>query len=78
MTHIFKVVIYFQLNSNSCETARSLNVQGDEGEMCDGRLKDVIILSKRNLTTNKISLLLKGLNFMLTCIKVDVARLKIQ
>ena len=78
MAHIFKVVKYFQLNSKSCETASSSNVQGDEVETCGGWLKNVIDLCKKNLITNKISLVSKGLNFVPTSIKVDVARLKLQ
>ena len=52
--------------------------------MCDGQLKgkfvgkNVINLSKRDLSENKISLLSKGLNFIPTCNKVDVARLKME
>ena len=57
---------------------------GNEAEMCDGRLKgkfvseNVINLSKRDLSENEISLLSKGLNFIPTCNKVDVARLKLK
>ena len=71
-------------NSKSCEGTPSSNVQGDEADMCDGRLKgkfvskNVINLSKRNLSENEISLLSKGLNFIPTCNKVDVARLKLE
>ena len=52
--------------------------------MCDGWLKgkfvseNVINLSKRDLSENEISLLSKGLNFIPTCNKVDVARLKLE
>ena len=52
--------------------------------MCDGQLKgkfvskNVINLSKRNLSENEISLLSKGLYFIPTCSKVDVARLKLE
>ena len=52
--------------------------------MCDGQLKgkfvnkNVINLSKRNLTQNEISLLSKGVNFVPTCNKVYVARLKLE
>ena len=52
--------------------------------MCDGRLKgkfvseNVINLSKRDLSENEISLFSKGLNFIPTCNKVDVARLKLE
>ena len=59
-------------------------MQGNEAGMCDGRLKgkfvskNVINLSKRNLTENEISLLSKGLNFIPTCNKVDVAQLKLE
>ena len=59
-------------------------MQGNEAEMCDGRLKgrfvskNVINLSKRNLTENEISLLSKGLNFIPTCNKVDIAKLKLE
>ena len=71
-------------NSENCETKPSSNVQGNEAGMCDGRLKgkfvskNVINLSKRNLTENEISLLSKGLNFIPTCNKVDVAQLKLE
>ena len=57
---------------------------GNEAEMCDGRLKgkfvseNVINLSKRDLSENEISLLSKGLNFIPTCNKVDVVRLKLE
>ena len=70
-------------NSKHCEGSPSSNVQGNKAEMCDGRLKskfvskNVVHLSKRNLTENEISLLLKGLDFIPTCNKVDVARLKL-
>ena len=49
-------------NSKSCEDTPSSNVQGNEVEMRDGRLKgkfvskNVINLSKGNLTENEISL----------------------
>ena len=52
--------------------------------MCDGRLKgkfvteNVINLSKRDLGENEISLFSKGLNFIPTCNKIDVARLKLE
>ena len=52
--------------------------------MCDGRLKgkfvskNVINLSEQNLNENEISLLSKGLDFIPTCNKVDVARLKLE
>ena len=71
-------------NSKNCEGTPFSNVQGNEAEMCDGRLKgkfvskNVINLSKRNLSENEISLLSKGLNFIPTCNKVDVARLKLE
>ena len=71
-------------NSKNCEGTPFSNVQGNEAEMCDGRLKgkfvskNVINLSKRNLSENEISLLSKGLNFIPTCNKVDVARLKME
>ena len=71
-------------NSKSCEAAPLSNVQGNEAEMCDGQLKgkfvgeNVINLSKRDLSENEISLLSKGLNFIPTCNKVDVARLKME
>ena len=71
-------------NSKNCEGTPFSNVQGNEVEMCDGRLKgkfvstNVINLSKRNLSENEISLLSKGLNFIPTCNKVDVARLKLE
>ena len=48
MSHIFKVVVYFQLNSKSWETASSSNMQDDEAETGDGLLKDVIDLPKWN------------------------------
>ena len=71
-------------NSKSCEDTPSSNVRGDEAEMCDGQLKgkfvskNVVNLSKRNLSENEISLLSKGLNFIPACNKVDVARLKLE
>ena len=71
-------------NSENCETKPSSNVQSNEAEMCNDRLKgklvskSVINLSKRNLTENEISLLSKGLNFIPTCNKVDVAKLKLE
>ena len=72
-------------NFKSCEGTPSSNVQGNEAEMCDGWLKvkfvskNVINLSKWNLTENEIALLSKGLNFIPTCNKVDgVARLKLE
>ena len=71
-------------NSKSCESTPFSNVQGNEAEMCDGQLKgkilieNVINLSKRDLSENEISLLSKGLNFIPTCNKVDVARLKLE
>ena len=71
-------------NSKSCEGTPFTDVQGNEAEMCDGRLKvkfiskNVINLSKRNLSENEISLLSKGLNFILTRNKVDVARSKLE
>ena len=52
--------------------------------MCNGRLKgkfvskNVINLSKWNLTENEISFLPKDLNFMPTCNKLDVAMLKFE
>ena len=60
-------------NSESCETKPSSNMQDNEVEICDGRLKGkfvsktVINLSKRNLTENEISLLWNSLNFIPTC-----------
>ena len=71
-------------NSKNCESTPFSNVQGNEAEMCDGQLKgkilieNVINLSKRDLSENEISLLSKGLNFIPTCNKVDVARLKLE
>ena len=71
-------------NSKSCETTPSSNVHGNEAEICYGRLqrkfvsKNVIGLSKRNLSENEISLLPKGLNFIPTWNKVDVASLKFE
>ena len=38
--------------------------------------KNVVNLSRRNLTDSKIYLLLKGLNFILTFIPIDKAKLK--
>ena len=40
--------------------------------------ENVINLSKRDLSENEISLFSKGLNFIPTCNKVDVARLKLE
>ena len=71
-------------NSESCEGTPFRNVQGNEAKMCDDRLKGkfvskiVINLSKRNLSENEFFLLSKGLNFIPTCNKVDVARLKLE
>ena len=71
-------------NSKNCEGTPFSNVQDNETEMCEGRLKgkfvskNVINLSKRNLSENEISLLSKGLNFIPTSNKVDVARLKLE
>ena len=71
-------------NLENCETKPSSNVQGNEAEMCERRLKgksvskNVINFSKRNLTENEIYLLSKGLNFIPTCTKVDVAKLKLE
>ena len=59
-------------------------MQSNEAEMCNDRLKgklvskSVINLSKRNLTENEISLLSRGLKFISTCNKVDVAKLKLE
>ena len=71
-------------NSKSCEGTPLSNVQDNEEEICDGGLKgkfvseNVINLSKRDLSENEISLLSKGLNFIPTCNKVDVVRLKLE
>ena len=71
-------------NSKCCEGTPFSNMQGNEAETCDGRLKgkfvseNVINLSKRDLSENEISLLSKGLNFIPTCNKVDGARLKLE
>ena len=71
-------------NSKCCEGTPSSNVQGNEAEMCDSRLKgkfvskSVINLPKRDLTETEISLLSKVLNLIPTCNKVDVARLKLE
>ena len=68
----------------TCEGTPFSIAQGNEAEMCDSRLKgkfvskNVIDLSKRNLSENEISLLTKGFNFIPTCNKVDVARLKLE
>ena len=54
-------------NSKSCEGEPFSNVQGNEAEMCDSQLKgkyvskNVINLSKQNLSENEISHLSKGL-----------------
>ena len=40
--------------------------------------KNVVNLSKRNLNDAKISLLLKGLNFVPTCNNIDKAKLKME
>ena len=70
-------------NSENCEIKPSSNIQDNEVEICDGRLKgkfvskNVINLSKRNLTENEISLLWNSLNFIPTCNKVDIAKLKL-
>ena len=71
-------------NSKSCGGTPFSNVQGNEEEMCDGRLKgkfvsmDVINLSKLNLSENEITLLSKDHNFIPTCNKVDIAKLKLE
>ena len=71
-------------NSENCETKPSSNVQSNEAEMCNDRLKgklvskSVINLSKRNLTENEISLLSRGLKLISICNKVDVAKLKLE
>ena len=69
-------------NSKSCEGTPFSNVQGNEAEMCDGRLKgtfvsqNVINLSKWRLNENEISFSSKGFDFIPTSNKLDVARLK--
>ena len=71
-------------NSKSCEGTPFSNVQDNEAEIRDGGLKgesvkkNVINLSQWNLSENEIYLLSKGLNFIPTCNKVDVARLKLE
>ena len=70
-------------NSKSCETTPSSNVQSSKTEIGDGWLKGKFVikkinLSKRTLTENEISLLPKGLNFITTWNKLDVARLKLE
>lgn len=54
-------------NSQNCETTPSSSVQGNEAEL-KGKFvsKNVIDLSKQNLTENEISLLLKHLNLIST------------
>ena len=58
-------------------------MQGNEAEMCDRRLKGKFVskndinLSERNLTVIEISFFSKGLNFIPTCNKEDVSRLKL-
>ena len=59
-----------------------LNVRDNAAKMLDGRLqsnfvsKNVVNLSKRNLTDSEISLLCKGLNFVPTSNTIDKAKLK--
>ena len=59
-----------------------LNVRDNAGKMLDGKLqgnfvsKNVVNLSKRNLTDSEISLLSKGLNFIPTSNRIDKAKLK--
>ena len=59
-----------------------LNVRDNAGKILDGRLqsnfvsKNVVNLSKRNLTDCEISLLSKGLNFVPTSNKIDKTKLK--
>ena len=59
-----------------------LNVRDNAGKMLDGRLqgnfisKNIVNLSKRNLTDSEISLLSKGLNFVPTSNTIDKAKLK--
>ena len=71
-------------NSKRCEGTPSSDVQGNDAEMCDGRLKgkfvckNVVNLSKRKVSESEISFLSKGLNFIPTCNKVDLAKLKLE
>ena len=59
-----------------------LNVKDNAGKMLDNRLqgnfvsKNVVNLSRRNLTGSEISLLSKGLNFVSTSNTIDKAKLK--
>ena len=59
-----------------------LNVRDNAAKMLDGRLqsnfvsKNVVNLSKRNLTDSEISLLCKGLNFVPTSNTIDKANSK--
>ena len=59
-----------------------LNVRDNAAKMLDGRLqgnfvsKNVVNLSRRNLTDSEISLLSKGLNFVPTSNTIDKAKLK--
>ena len=70
------------LNDDSqINTIFDANVEVSKAEICDGRLKGKFVskytinLSRRNLTEN---LLCKGFNFISTCNKVDVPRLKLE
>ena len=61
-----------------------LNVKDNAAKMLNNRLqgnfvsKNVVNLSRRNLTGSKISLLSKGLNFIPTSNTIDKAKLKME
>ena len=69
---------------NTGSLDKKLNVKDDAAEMLDNRLhgnfvsKNVVNLSRRNLTGSEISLLPKALNFVLTFNTIDKAKLKMK
>ena len=69
---------------NTGSIDRKLNVKDGAAEMLDNRLhgnfvsKNVVNLSRRNLTGSEISLLPKALNFVLTFNTIDKTKLKMK
>ena len=67
---------------NTSSLDNKLNVKDNVAKMLDNRLqgnfvsKNVVNLFRRNLTGSEISLLSKGLNFVLTSNTIDKAKLK--
>ena len=67
---------------NTSSIDNKLNVKDNAAKMLDNRLqgnfvsKNVVNLSRRNLTDSEISLLSKGLNFVPTSNTIDKAKLK--